>query len=55
MLCTDKNETMVQYLLGEDNQQIFVSRYKFFLFDVKELEVELLRELRLLTLGVEYD
>jgi len=55
VLCTDKNETMVQYLLGEDNQQIFASRYKLFLPDVKELEAELLRELRLLTPGVEYD
>ena len=55
VLCTDKNEAMVQYLLGEDNQQIFASRYKLFLPDVKELEAEILREVRLLTTGGEYD
>ena len=53
VLCTDKNEAMVQYLLGEDNQQIFATRYKLFLPDVKELETELLREVRLLTTGEE--
>ncbi len=48
VLCTDKNETMVEYLLGKGNEQIFASRYKLFLPAVEELESEILREVKLL-------
>lgn len=48
VLCTDKNEAMVEYLLGKGNEQIFASRYKLFLPAVEELENEILREVKLL-------
>lgn len=49
ILCTDKNEAMVEYLLSKGNEQIFASRYKLFLPDEKRLEKEMMREVRLLT------
>jgi predicted nuclease of restriction endonuclease-like (RecB) superfamily len=51
ILCTDKNEAMVEYLLNKGNEQIFASRYKLFLPDEKKLENEMMREVRLLTGG----
>ena len=48
VLCTDKNEAMVEYLLGKGNEQIFASRYKLFLPAVEELKSEILREVKLL-------
>lgn len=49
ILCTDKNDEMVRYLLGDNNQNIFTSRYKLYLPDTKQLEDELKREIKLLT------
>ncbi len=47
ILCTDKNDAVVRYTLGEDQQKkIFASRYKLHLPSEKELKAELLRELR---------
>jgi len=51
VLCTDKNEKMVEYLLSKENEQIFASRYKLFLPAEQELETELIREMKLLTGG----
>lgn len=51
VLCTDKNEKMVEYLLSKENEQIFASRYKLYLPAEKELETELIREMKLLTGG----
>jgi len=48
VLCTDKNEAMVEYLLGKGNEQIFASRYKLYLPAVEELENEILREVKFL-------
>ncbi len=48
VLCTDKNEAMVEYLLGKGNEQIFASRYQLYLPAIEELENEILREVRLL-------
>lgn len=45
ILCTDKNEAMVRYVLDEQNQQIFASRYKLHLPSEEELRAELRREL----------
>ena len=50
ILCTDKNDAVVHYTLGEDQKkQIFSSRYKLHLPTEEELRTEIRRELR--TLG----
>jgi len=50
ILCTDKNEAVVRYTLGPDQQKkIFASRYKLYLPTEAELKAELRRELRILT------
>ena len=47
ILCTDKNDAVVQYTLGEDQKkQIFTSRYKLHLPTEAELKAEIRRELR---------
>lgn len=47
ILCTDKNDAVVKYTLGSDQQQrIFASRYKLHLPTEAELRAELKRELR---------
>jgi hypothetical protein len=47
ILCTDKNDAVVQYTLGpEQEQKIFTSRYKLHLPTEAELKAELRRELR---------
>ena len=48
ILCTDKNDAMVRYVLDEKNQQIFASRYQFHLPTEQELQAELKRELEML-------
>ena len=50
ILCTDKNDTVVKYTLGADQQnKIFASRYKLHLPSEKELQDEIRREVRFLT------
>ncbi|MEM7130282.1 MAG: PDDEXK nuclease domain-containing protein [Chloroflexota bacterium] len=51
ILCTDKNDAMVRYVLDEKNQQIFASRYQFYLPSEEELRAELRRELELIDRG----
>ena len=47
ILCTDKNDAVLRYTLGEEQQKkIFTSRYKLHLPSEAELKTELLRELR---------
>ncbi len=47
ILCTDKNDAVVRYTLGPDQEKkIFASRYKLYLPTVSELRTELRRELR---------
>ena len=46
ILCTEKNDAMVQYTLGTKNETIFASKYHFHLPSVQQLEDELKRELR---------
>jgi len=49
ILCTDKNDAVVRYTLGPDQEKkIFASRYKQYLPTESELKTELRRELRLL-------
>ena len=49
ILCTDKNDAVVRYTLGPDQQRkIFASRYKLHLPTEKELEAEIRRELEVL-------
>ena len=51
ILCTDKNDAVVRYTLGPDQQKkIFASRYKLYLPTEAELQAELRRELRLLNM-----
>ena len=48
ILCTDKNDAVVRYLLGPDHsKKIFTSRYKLHLPTEAELVTELKRELKL--------
>jgi len=47
ILCTDKNDAVVRYTLGPNQQKkIFASRYKLYLPTEAELQAELRRELR---------
>jgi predicted nuclease of restriction endonuclease-like (RecB) superfamily len=47
ILCTDKNDTVVKYTLGPDQQKaIFASRYKLHLPTEAELRAELRREIK---------
>jgi hypothetical protein len=50
ILCTEKNETVVKYSVLQDNQQLFVSKYKLFLPTEEELRIELERERQFLAL-----
>jgi len=50
VLCTDKNDAMVRYVLDEKNQQIFASRYQTYLPAEEELKAEMRRELSRLAL-----
>lgn len=54
ILCTEKNEEMVKYTLGEQSKQIFASKYQFHLPTEAELETELKRELEAIKHELEY-
>ena len=50
ILCTDKNDAVVRYTLGPDQEKkIFASRYKLYLPTIAELQAEMRRELRQLS------
>jgi len=49
ILCTSKNNAVVRYVLGEENRQIFASRYQLVLPDEKKLAAELRREVQMLS------
>ena len=52
ILCTDKNDAVVQYTLGaHDSKKIFASRYKLNLPTEAELRSEIRRELKSLEVG----
>ncbi len=44
LLCTEKNDSMVRYILGEENDQVFAAKYKLALPTKEELEQELRKE-----------
>ena len=46
VLCTNKNDAMVKYTLGANNQQIFASKYQFHLPTEEELTKELKKEMQ---------
>lgn len=46
VLCTEKNDALVRYTLGEKAKQIFASSYQFHLPTVAELEAELKKEIK---------
>lgn len=49
VLCADKSESVVKYTLPENETQIFASKYKAYIFQVKKsLSQELQREYRAL-------
>jgi predicted nuclease of restriction endonuclease-like (RecB) superfamily len=45
ILCTDKNDALVRYVLDEQNRQIFASRYQFELPSEEQLRAQLKLEL----------
>ncbi len=46
ILCSQKNDIFVEYVKGDINNKIFVSRYKLYLPNKKELERELKKEIK---------
>jgi hypothetical protein len=46
VLCTEKSDAVVKYMLGDYAKQIFASTYQFHLPTEKELEDELKREIK---------
>jgi predicted nuclease of restriction endonuclease-like (RecB) superfamily len=48
LLCAYKNDAVVRYVLGEENQQIFASKYRFELPSIEELRRELTHERHLI-------
>lgn len=52
ILCSEKNDAVVRYVLGEHNAQIFASRYQLYLPTETQLQTELRRELDQLALSI---
>jgi predicted nuclease of restriction endonuclease-like (RecB) superfamily len=50
ILCSEKNDAVVKYVLGKHNQQIFASRYQLHLPTEEQLQQELRREMDKLAL-----
>lgn len=44
LLCTEKNDSVVRYILGEENEQIFAAKYQLALPTKEQLEAELRKE-----------
>jgi hypothetical protein len=51
ILCTDKNDAVVRYVLDKDQETIFASRYQMALPSEAELAAEVRREIASLALG----
>ncbi len=54
VLCTDRNETMVEYVLDDENRRIFTSRYRLYLPSVDDLRRELVHELEICEARAQY-
>lgn len=48
LLCSEKNDAVVRYVLADKNRQVFASRYQFVLPSEAQLRAEIARELDLL-------
>ncbi len=48
LLCSDKNDTVVEFTLPDGKQEIFASKYKLTLPSKKELKAEIQKERKLL-------
>lgn len=46
ILCSEKNDAVVRYVLADKNEQVFASRYQFVLPSVDQLRAEMQRELQ---------
>lgn len=55
ILCTEKDNTVVKYSVIDDNENLFVSKYKLYLPTVEELQEEIERDLLELELKKESD
>ena len=51
VLCSEKNDAVVRYVLAEKNSQVFASRYQFALPSEADLRAEIRRELEQLDSG----
>lgn len=51
VLCSEKNDAVVRYVLADKNEQIFASRYQFALPSEDDLRAEIRRELELIEHG----
>jgi len=51
VLCTDKNDAVVRYVLGKNREKIFASRYRMELPTEAELAAEVRREMKALGMG----
>ena len=51
ILCTDKNDAVVRYVLAKDSEKIFASRYRLVLPTEEELAAEVRREIKALDMG----
>ena len=49
VLCTEKRDEMAKYMLGDKAKQIFASTYQFHLPTEEELEIELKREIKVIS------
>jgi len=49
VLCTKKSDEMAKYMLGDKAKQIFASTYQFHLPTEEELEIELKREIKVIS------
>ena len=45
LLCSEKNDAVVRYVLGDKSEQIFASRYQFALPSEDDLRAEIRREM----------
>lgn len=48
ILCTEKSDEMVKYMLSDTSKQIFASKYQLYLPSKEALEAELKREVAIL-------
>lgn len=55
ILCTEKNDTAVKYTLADKADQIFASKYQFFLPTEAELKAEIKREMKAIQYQLQHE